>query len=386
MRRITRRRGSGSSCARATAPGGSSTASTWSSSTSAESSSSGEPPSRLIVSATRSGCVAPVGGRRSAGSSAWPGSARVRARRRSMRRHGLVERLARELDAARPRRPPDRRARGCRRRRPSAERRSAREPGAPGSQASTSAPTAAGGQLEAAIGHRGGVGAQRAGRAAARPAARRRAAATATTIGCSRPVRASPELARRRARAPLAAARAGGPPYSRGALDPAGIGERQLELARRRAHPRSVRTRFPGYGPPVNRKLLGIYLNDHLGGSTVGIELVKRARGANEGTELRRASSQRSRRRSRPTARRSRASWTTSGSARTASRCAGGWVAREGRAAEAERPAARLLAAQPARRARGARARGDRQARALEGAAAGGGRGAAARRRPSSTA
>ncbi len=36
----------------------------------------------------------------------------------------------------------------------------------------------------------------------------------------------------------------------------------------------------------MDTKLLGIYLNDHLGGSTVGIELVKRASGANEGTEL----------------------------------------------------------------------------------------------------
>lgn len=32
--------------------------------------------------------------------------------------------------------------------------------------------------------------------------------------------------------------------------------------------------------------LLPIYLNDHLAGSTVGIELARRARGANEGTEL----------------------------------------------------------------------------------------------------
>jgi hypothetical protein len=36
----------------------------------------------------------------------------------------------------------------------------------------------------------------------------------------------------------------------------------------------------------VDRKLLGIYLNDHLAGSTAGIELVKRARGENEGSEL----------------------------------------------------------------------------------------------------
>jgi hypothetical protein len=36
----------------------------------------------------------------------------------------------------------------------------------------------------------------------------------------------------------------------------------------------------------MDKKLLGIYLNDHLAGSTTGVELVKRARGANKGTEL----------------------------------------------------------------------------------------------------
>jgi hypothetical protein len=35
----------------------------------------------------------------------------------------------------------------------------------------------------------------------------------------------------------------------------------------------------------LDHKLLGIYLNDHLAGSTVGLELAKRARGSNEGTE-----------------------------------------------------------------------------------------------------
>jgi hypothetical protein len=35
----------------------------------------------------------------------------------------------------------------------------------------------------------------------------------------------------------------------------------------------------------MNRKLLGIYLNDHLAGSTAGVELARRARGSNEGTE-----------------------------------------------------------------------------------------------------
>lgn len=32
--------------------------------------------------------------------------------------------------------------------------------------------------------------------------------------------------------------------------------------------------------------MLAIYLNDHLAGSTVGVELARRARGSNEGTEL----------------------------------------------------------------------------------------------------
>jgi len=32
--------------------------------------------------------------------------------------------------------------------------------------------------------------------------------------------------------------------------------------------------------------LLAIYLNDHLAGSTVGVELARRARGSNKGTEL----------------------------------------------------------------------------------------------------
>jgi hypothetical protein len=36
----------------------------------------------------------------------------------------------------------------------------------------------------------------------------------------------------------------------------------------------------------MNKKLLGIYLNDHLAGSTTGIELARRARAANEHTVL----------------------------------------------------------------------------------------------------
>jgi hypothetical protein len=35
----------------------------------------------------------------------------------------------------------------------------------------------------------------------------------------------------------------------------------------------------------LDRKLLRTYLNDHLAGSTVGLELAKRARGSNEGNE-----------------------------------------------------------------------------------------------------
>ncbi len=35
-----------------------------------------------------------------------------------------------------------------------------------------------------------------------------------------------------------------------------------------------------------NGRLLGIYLNDHLAGATVGVELVRRARRSNRGTEL----------------------------------------------------------------------------------------------------
>src|SRR5215210_3398490 len=36
----------------------------------------------------------------------------------------------------------------------------------------------------------------------------------------------------------------------------------------------------------LNRKLLGIYLNDHLGGSAVGLALARRCLRANRGTEL----------------------------------------------------------------------------------------------------
>jgi len=36
----------------------------------------------------------------------------------------------------------------------------------------------------------------------------------------------------------------------------------------------------------MDTKFLGIYLNDHLAGSTVGLEMAKRAAGSNEGSEL----------------------------------------------------------------------------------------------------
>jgi hypothetical protein len=36
----------------------------------------------------------------------------------------------------------------------------------------------------------------------------------------------------------------------------------------------------------MNTKLLGIYMNDHLAGSTAGLELAKRAASSNEGTRL----------------------------------------------------------------------------------------------------
>src|SRR5918997_5577154 len=41
-----------------------------------------------------------------------------------------------------------------------------------------------------------------------------------------------------------------------------------------------------GYGHGMETKLLGIYLNDHLAGSVVGVELAKRAAASNEGTPL----------------------------------------------------------------------------------------------------
>ena len=40
----------------------------------------------------------------------------------------------------------------------------------------------------------------------------------------------------------------------------------------------------------MSKKLLSIYLNDHLAGATGGLELARRARGANEGTPWARCS------------------------------------------------------------------------------------------------
>src|SRR4051812_716624 len=58
----------------------------------------------------------------------------------------------------------------------------------------------------------------------------------------------------------------------------------RLTSARRPSkEPMSGRT---GYGRPLmNEKYLRIYLQDHLAGSTAGLELARRTRGANQGTE-----------------------------------------------------------------------------------------------------
>ena len=36
----------------------------------------------------------------------------------------------------------------------------------------------------------------------------------------------------------------------------------------------------------MNTRFLGIYLNDHLAGATTGVELARRSRASNQGTEL----------------------------------------------------------------------------------------------------
>ncbi len=65
-----------------------------------------------------------------------------------------------------------------------------------------------------------------------------------------------------------------------------GIREGPLELASAVDHLGRVRGGPTGYSVPMNRKLLGIYLNDHLGGSIVGVELARRAAHQNEGSEF----------------------------------------------------------------------------------------------------
>lgn len=48
-----------------------------------------------------------------------------------------------------------------------------------------------------------------------------------------------------------------------------------------------VRIRPIGYsGAVIERRLLAIYLNDHLAGATGGVELARRARSSNQGTKL----------------------------------------------------------------------------------------------------
>ena len=60
---------------------------------------------------------------------------------------------------------------------------------------------------------------------------------------------------------------------------------RELLAGRRRLSVGPDRT-LQGVGELMNRKLLGIYLNDHLAGSTGGVELVKRAARSNRESEL----------------------------------------------------------------------------------------------------
>ena len=77
----------------------------------------------------------------------------------------------------------------------------------------------------------------------------------------------------------------------------------------------------------MNEKHLRIYLQDHLAGSTAGLELARRTRGANEGTEygppLAKIADEIEADR-----RRSRASWRTSASAATGSRTLARWASR----------------------------------------------------------
>src|ERR1700761_3106694 len=45
-------------------------------------------------------------------------------------------------------------------------------------------------------------------------------------------------------------------------------------------------TGYPSRMDAERHRLLGIYLNDHFGGSTGGVEMARRARDANDGTEF----------------------------------------------------------------------------------------------------
>ena len=103
-----------------------------------------------------------------------------------------------------------------------------------------------------------------------------------------------------------ARSRRGAPPRGRPRLRPAGAAGRlrprsrsrrnrrnRAEAARGRRAPaasRAARSRTRANGAsPMDLKrpeLLAIYLNDHLAGATGGVELARRARGANEGTEF----------------------------------------------------------------------------------------------------
>lgn len=69
------------------------------------------------------------------------------------------------------------------------------------------------------------------------------------------------------------------------AADPPWGPVRRRDLAR---HARSLDTRANGQYRVMadGDRYLAIYLNDHLAGSSAGLELAKRIRGANEGTEL----------------------------------------------------------------------------------------------------
>ena len=110
---------------------------------------------------------------------------------------------------------------------------------------------------------------------------------------------------------------------------------------------------------------LATYLNDHLGGASGGVELARRLCASQRGHRVRAAAASASRGRSRRTSPPCATSWRGSGVEEDRDQAGGGVGGREGRPAEAQRAAARLLAPQPPGRARGHDARRDRQARAV---------------------